>query len=249
VLGNRHRAMTELLVSELFGPTVQGEGMSAGQPVVFVRLGLCNLDCAWCDTPFTWDWTGKNGTVYDKDVELSHRTVDDIVAWVDTHNVDRVVISGGEPLVQGRRLGELVTALQQRNYIVEIETNGTLSPSRLNIDWEALMNVRFNVSPKLPGSSVDQNTAINLDVLREHRDLVWSTFKFVITDPDIDEPALVDLSATVPIPPSRIWLMPEGRSTDDICRRLPIIIDMALRHGHNVSTRIHVHAYGDRRGV
>src|SRR4029450_7825218 len=46
----------ELVVSEVFGPTFQGEGPSVGRRAGFVRLGRCNLDCSWCDTPYTWDW-------------------------------------------------------------------------------------------------------------------------------------------------------------------------------------------------
>ena len=47
--------MTELLISEIFGPTIQGEGKSIGQTASFIRLGGCNLHCVWCDTPYTWD--------------------------------------------------------------------------------------------------------------------------------------------------------------------------------------------------
>jgi organic radical activating enzyme len=39
----------DLVVSEIFGPTVQGEGTSMGRRCGFLRLGGCNLDCAWCD--------------------------------------------------------------------------------------------------------------------------------------------------------------------------------------------------------
>jgi organic radical activating enzyme len=46
-----------LLVAEMFGPTFQGEGPSAGQRAVFVRTSRCNLSCSWCDTPHTWDWS------------------------------------------------------------------------------------------------------------------------------------------------------------------------------------------------
>lgn len=48
--GQRGRS---LLVSEIFS-SVQGEGPNAGRPSVFVRLGIYNLSCSWCDTPYTW---------------------------------------------------------------------------------------------------------------------------------------------------------------------------------------------------
>src|SRR5438046_5626962 len=59
-----------LVVSEIFGPTFQGEGPSLGRRCVFLRLGACNLHCRWCDTPYTWDWTGRNGIEYDPRQEL-----------------------------------------------------------------------------------------------------------------------------------------------------------------------------------
>ena len=49
--------MTTLPLSEVFGPTFQGEGPHAGRRCAFVRLGGCNLSCEWCDTPYTWDAT------------------------------------------------------------------------------------------------------------------------------------------------------------------------------------------------
>src|SRR5262245_52198924 len=68
--------MTEsLVVSEVFGPTWQGEGPSIGRRCGFVRLGRCNLACTWCDTPYTWDWER-----YDPAKELHRRLVTEVVA-------------------------------------------------------------------------------------------------------------------------------------------------------------------------
>ena len=36
--------------------SIQGEGANVGKPAVFLRMGLCNLKCSWCDTKYTWDW-------------------------------------------------------------------------------------------------------------------------------------------------------------------------------------------------
>ena len=37
-------------VSEIFGPTIQGEGALIGEPTVFVRTGGCDYRCSWCDS-------------------------------------------------------------------------------------------------------------------------------------------------------------------------------------------------------
>ena len=48
--------MSDLIrISEIFGPTIQGEGALIGQPTVFVRTGGCDYRCVWCDTPHAVD--------------------------------------------------------------------------------------------------------------------------------------------------------------------------------------------------
>lgn len=238
--------MKPLLISEMFGPTVQGEGRSTGTPALFVRFGLCNLDCSWCDTPFTWDWKGKNGVAYDRDVELSHHTVESVVGWTLDFDTNLVVISGGEPLVQGQQLALLVERLLENGKSVEIETNGTISP-HVHLSDEAT-EVRWNVSPKVDCSNVNAERALKLETLKEYADLPHSIFKFVVQDFDDIETIEAVVDATG-ITNDRVWLMPEGRTSQEICERLPFVISRALEHNYQVTTRLHVHAYGDRRGV
>jgi len=42
--------MSEIRISEIFGPTIQGEGPLIGTPTVFVRTAGCDYRCTWCDT-------------------------------------------------------------------------------------------------------------------------------------------------------------------------------------------------------
>ena len=106
----------DLVVSEVFGPTFQGEGPSTGRRAAFVRLGRCNLTCTWCDTPYTWDWER-----FDPSVELSRRTVADLLADIEAMAPEIVVVTGGEPLLQQRRLVPLVAACAERGWSVEVE--------------------------------------------------------------------------------------------------------------------------------
>lgn len=76
-------------VSEFFGPVFQGEGPAAGRRAWFLRLGMCNLGCSWCDSAYTWNGTEKF-TPYTRD-ELA-----DLLAPVD----GILVLTGGEPLLR-----------------------------------------------------------------------------------------------------------------------------------------------------
>src|SRR5260370_42452272 len=69
----------QLAISEIFGPTFQGEGSSIGRYCYFLRLAGCNQHCAWCDTSYTWDWTGRNGIKYDPKEEVYKYSVEAVI--------------------------------------------------------------------------------------------------------------------------------------------------------------------------
>lgn len=52
--------MSKIPVLEIFGPTIQGEGMVVGQKTMFIRTAGCDYSCAWCDSAFTWDGSAKD---------------------------------------------------------------------------------------------------------------------------------------------------------------------------------------------
>jgi 7-carboxy-7-deazaguanine synthase len=226
-----------LTVSEVFGPTVQGEGPHAGQRCGFIRLGLCNLDCAWCDTPYTWDWTR-----FDRKTELGRRTITSLVEEIRDMNVPRVVISGGEPLVQAKGLHDLLEALTP--WDVEIETNGTKPPGILSG-----MVAQWNVSPKLSSSGVDRERAWVIDSLNALADdCSPAIFKFVAQSVDeLDE--IEELLKLTTIPRRSVWVMPEGIDVATISRHMGAIADAAILRGFNLTTRLHVIAWGNKRGV
>jgi len=214
----------------------------------FVRLGGCNLACSWCDTSYTWDWTGKNGTVYDPRVELCVMTTDEILARLDNRLKEGegiVVITGGEPLLQQQRLGELIDGCGLRGWPVEIETNGTVFPS-----LPLLSKVgRFNVSPKLANSGNvravrDRASALGAFALAHS----GTIFKFVCRDTnDLDE--VDEFVRTYNVTNDRVWIMPEGITTDAILVGMRALAPDVLQRGWNLSTRLHVLIWGNQRGV
>lgn len=134
-------------VCEIF-PSFQGEGVLAGVPQVFLRLGGCNLRCSYCDTPWArrevdacrvYDWRGKMATIPNP---LKARTLADRIMSLWEHGMHSVSITGGEPLQQAVGLTELLPALRGGDMPVYLETNGTL-PRELDmvlewVDWVAM---------------------------------------------------------------------------------------------------------------
>ncbi|WP_405554722.1 7-carboxy-7-deazaguanine synthase QueE [Streptomyces canus] len=235
---------TTIVVNEVFGPTVQGEGPSTGHRCAFLRLGGCNLSCRWCDTPYTWDWQGlsDDGHAYDPHTELTARSVNDVLAELLAMDVRLVVISGGEPLNQQRRMRPLVAELISRGIAVEIETNGTVVPE----DELIALGVRFNVSPKLAHSGDEEHRRINADALRKFQQTPGVAFKFVCRSVD-DLAEVGTLQAALGLDP--IWIMPEGKKEQAVIAHLQTVADEVVRRGWNLTTRLHVLAWGDRRGV
>jgi organic radical activating enzyme len=235
---------------EIFA-ALQGEGLSAGRPSVFVRLSRCNLACRWCDTAYTWRWTGDNrphtdNVTFDRAAEQVTLTEAEVAARLAALAPRRLVITGGEPLLQAPALVRMLAALDAMapDFHVEVETNGTIAPPPALV---ARVD-QWNVSPKLAHSGNAADLALPPDRLAawsaEHR----AFFKFVVADPaDLAEvAALVALHA---IPPTRVFLMPEGRDSQTLRTRERWLADMCLTHGFRLSDRLHIHLSGDTRGT
>ncbi|GAA3875377.1 7-carboxy-7-deazaguanine synthase QueE [Streptomyces sedi] len=232
-------AAFRLIVAECFGveaPTFQGEGPSCGHPALFIRLSRCNLTCAKCDTKYTWDWAR-----FDPRQESTKRTVADLVAWATSSPVELVVITGGEPLLQQKRLVPLVRQLLVAGKRVEFETNGTLVPlPELVVD-----GVHCNVSPKIASFGVDEAKSVVPAALEAFAASGRAVFKFVASSvADLDRIAeLADAHRLAPV-----WVMPEGNTVEAITATTRVLADaVAARHWH-FTTRLHVLAFAGARG-
>jgi organic radical activating enzyme len=225
-----------LAVSEIFGPTYQGEGSTAGRRCSFLRLAGCNLHCSWCDTPYSWDWTR-----FDRHAEVSTLTVEEVASRLP--HADRLVVTGGEPLLQTRALRELLPLLMARGWTIEVETAGTLSPAPLvpYVD-------QWNVSPKLLSSGNDPGRAFVPEVLREFRRLPNVCWKFVCGSvQDVTDAA--NLIELVDVHPSVVWIQPEGTDPEAWLASARLLAPVALSLGMNLSPRLHALLWGPRRGV
>jgi 7-cyano-7-deazaguanosine (preQ0) biosynthesis protein QueE len=225
----------ELAVAEVFGPTFQGEGPSMGRRAGFVRLGRCNLDCTWCDTPYTWDWSR-----FDPAVEVRRVGVAAIVEQLAAMAPEIVVVTGGEPLLQQRHLVPLVEACVARGWPVEVETNGTLAPSAALVALVA----QWNVSPKLANSGVPAERRVVPDALAALEATGRAVIKCVVGDEaELDEVAALVRAHSL----TDVWIMPEGTDRASLLDRARALADPVTARGWNLTTRLHVLLWGDER--
>lgn len=236
--------------------SLQGEGVSSGVPSIFVRTSGCNLQCYWCDTDYTWNWRGTNYRhVRDLDtldnkherqqVQIRMRA-DEIADRIQSLKCFNVIFTGGEPLLQQKKLTEVANLLWSRNpaYEFEVETNGTLVPED---SFDAIIH-RYNVSPKLGNSRLTVDSRLCPDSLQWFAGSSKATFKFVVTSPD-DEKEVLSIQEQYAIAGRRIIIMPEARSKESLEENRTWIFELCLKRGWRYSDRIHVAVYGDRRGV
>ena len=231
-----------MLISELFY-SVQGEGLLAGVPSVFVRTSGCNLRCRWCDTPYA-----------SSEPEGEQQTVEEIVARVQEHPARHVVLTGGEPML-AKGIGGLAGALKEAGYHITIETAATIEPDGIACDLASL-------SPKLSDSTPEadqfgEGWSKRHEALRIQPEVLdaWAAgyhcqFKFVVSESgemgEIEE----ILQGITPRPePGKVLLMPEGTDSEVLQERSQMVAELCKQTGYRFCPRLHIDLYGDTKGT
>ena len=222
-------------IAEIFY-SIQGEGMLAGVPSVFVRTSGCNLRCIWCDTPYTsWEPQGEE------------RSLESIAEEVGRFGAGHVVITGGEPMI-APKIEELTRRLGQH---ITIETAGT-------VDADVRCDL-MSISPKLANSTPSDREggrwAAQHDRLRYQPEVLKRLMgryayqlKFVVADPaDLEEVRKVVRETGASS--ERVLLMPEGVDAAVLAERGRWLVEICKQEGFRFSPRLHVELWGNRRGV
>lgn len=218
--------------------SIQGEGVSAGAPSVFLRLATCNLTCSWCDTRYTWDWQH-----YDIKREAMSLSAEDAERRVTAFDCPRLVITGGEPLLQQDELAPLAASLKDKGFFIEVETNGTIAPSKAIADAVT----QWNVSPKLANSGNRPERREVPEALRVFGGLPNAYWKFVVVEPgEVDEAC--SFAERYGVPRERIVLMPEGTTRGVLRERGEWLARACAEGGVRYSPRLHIELWGAQRG-
>jgi len=128
-------------IAEIFGPTIQGEGLGIGLPSYFVRFAGCDYRCRWCDTKFAWKAS-------------CFLTTDEIMKQIDNlpDGPELITVTGGNPCLY--ELSEFIGQLKEQQWKLIVETQGSVFQ-----DW--VRNADHVVlSPKPPSAGMPLNFEI-----------------------------------------------------------------------------------------
>ncbi len=205
----------ELFVTEVFS-AIQGEGALVGERQVFVRLAGCNIRCGYCDQPEALerrpgpcrlertagrrDWEVRSSPLPIADLT---RDLDRLWDQLPHHSVS---LTGGEPLMQSRRLAAFLPRWAREGRPVMVETNGTLPAALARLlPWVQLVSMDLKLS-SVDGEAVDPALQRRfLEVARQRR--VWAK---IVVGPDTDEGELAGAVAMVHevAPAAEVYLQP-----------------------------------------
>ncbi len=243
-------------VSEIFGPTVQGEGALIGQPTVFVRTGGCDYRCAWCDTLHAVESEYRDQWVPMSSIEIFER-----VEALSGGEPIMVSLSGGNPAIHP--LAPLLDLGHENGYSFALETQGSRPQ-----EWFAELDV-LTLSPKPPSSEQETDwRKLDMCVEMAAKGKLETLIVLKIIVRDVKDYAYAR-AASDRYPDLPIYLQPLNEQTDEargktiggenINRERDAILERTLWlveavkkdrwYKARVLPQLHVLLWGDKRGV
>lgn len=245
-----------MIVCEEF-VSIQGEGKYCGVPSFFIRTVGCNLRCSWknpddtitrCDTPYT-SYDTSDTAKWEFNINDFRRE------FIDKYpRVKHIVVTGGEPMLQ-KDLPDVVQALLRIDYsfVITIETNGTSSSLLLPLHKYAA-HLFLSISPKLKSSNALQIESHDRANTWNFTPFIKADFpyqlKFVVSDSS-DLASIIRALHYNELDNHRgaVYLMPQGIDGDTISKNAQYCVQAAVHQGFNVTDRMHIRFFGNKRGV
>ena len=234
---------------------LQGEGKYVGIPHILIRVTGCRLRCqfsnSFCDTPYA-SWKPEKGKY----------TLNDVVKFYRKNpQIKHTMITGGGPTIHPELLQELCIIGKKYNHIVTIETEGSefvqtvadcisLSPKLENSipkpgTWMEYANREVTEKDKQQHEKWRCNYDAMKDLITKHSD--YQLKPVISNKQDLKE--VRELQQILGIPNNKVWLMPEGLVEEELNKRRRWLMELCSERGYNFSDRLHIIAYGDKRGV
>lgn len=253
--------MREFRITEIFGPTIQGEGRRAGTSCYFIRFAGCDYRCSWCDSP--------HAVLPPLVLQAEKMSEDKIVTSVVNlpGHPNWVVLSGGNPLLF--ELGDLVALLRTYGYRTMVETQGTVEK-----EWiKSVPDVCISPKPPSSGNETSIGRIENFLKQFEHRAPKSHHFPYlkvvVFTDEDYEyaremhkyfegmcdfylsvgnsDPGLPTVANPYPETTSTVKDTREAILTQTRALFERVAYDPAMKHVR-VSPQLHALVWGNERG-
>ncbi|MBO0346657.1 7-carboxy-7-deazaguanine synthase QueE [Roseibium limicola] len=242
-------------ISEIFGPTIQGEGALIGRPTVFVRTGGCDYRCSWCDTLYAVDSMHR--------ADWTQMTPEQILQEVQHLSGGiplTVSLSGGNPAIQPMQ--SLIELGNAAGYQFCLETQGSIAK-----DWFSKLNV-LTLSPKPPSSGMETDWNTLKECVEAARSGPGQSpliiLKIVVFDEAdyqyaqmagrlfMDLPVYLQPGNHTPPPASETGKAAAEIDMQGILERMRWLVDRTVRDGWHSATvlpQLHTLLWGNLRGV
>ncbi|MBC8395572.1 MAG: 7-carboxy-7-deazaguanine synthase QueE [Flavobacteriales bacterium] len=237
---------------------IQSEGSRFGRPTICVRTTGCTHRCyfgegGWCDSFYTSIHPEK--AVY---------CFNDVIKIYDENpHIKEMMLTGGSPTMWPKLVNELTHFANERNIIITIETEGS---HFVETDYPiGLLSISPKFSNSVPvlnavtpaGKVVDQrfidthnrkrqNTTAIKQMIEFHSDYhykpVWDG-----TQKNLDE--IEAYRVELNIPKTKTYIMPAGDTREQLIKMYPLVFNMCVEHGYNMTGRDHIIAFDTQRGV
>lgn len=218
---------------ELFN-SFQGEGKHQGRNSLFIRFPNCSLCCTNCDSPYASH--SPQITNYDD------KQVFDMV-----DKAQNIVFTGGEPLLpkNQKEIKKIVKIFPSKNY--EVETNGT--QKIIEFESEELKNFTFNISPKTNFDQIKPvSTSYKSFIYYVQSMKLDYTIKFLFNSVKDFNWIKSEVEKHY-IPSSCVYLQPKSTEPKYTKHLLEVFWNDIVREGWNISPRLHIMIFGNKRSL
>ena len=237
---------------------IQSEGSRSGMPTIVVRTTGCTHRCyfgegGWCDTWYT--------SIHP---EKARFNIEDVVQFAKANDhIKEMMITGGSPTMHPELLEDLTQLAKEQGIITTIETEGShFVKTSHPIDLISLSPKFSNTIPVIGtttpmGKKVDEKFVLLHNRKRLNKDAIKKMinyhkdyhFKPVWGGEENDMIEIIQFKKDMGIPNNKTWIMPAGDNRDRLIAIYPKVMEKCIELGFNFSSREHIIAYNDERGV
>ncbi|GIX43054.1 MAG: 7-carboxy-7-deazaguanine synthase [Leptospiraceae bacterium] len=235
--------MKRIILAEPIHYVLQGEGINIGKKMILIRLAGCNIQCPECDTIYSWKFPKERKA-------LLHLSLQELIEEIHMINknikVNHLLITGGEPAIWEKQLLELLINI--KNFQFDIETSGYHEWNLIKSLKEIKHRIQFNISPKI--GILKPARFLSIEQIKILKNPPENYIIKIVTSKNSfkeDLKHIKELMKLYQIPENKIFLMPFGKSREEIIEQGEFLIEQCFNYGFQFSPRLHILLFNNER--